>query len=96
MFEPLDDDQWEQINDHLYNDRKDVAIELMSQWTGVDLTDAKDMIDECDRQLRIQHPDRFAKTKAKAGGCATAVFVLAVSTVMITATAAVLALSQTP
>ena len=70
MYEPLNDDQWQQIEDHLYSGRKIEAIKLMRQWTGVDLTDAKDMIDQCEQELRAQKPDRFAKPKA--GGCATA------------------------
>ena len=92
MTEPLSDDQWQQIEDHLYNGRKIAAIKLMRQWTGVDLKDAKELIDQHEQELRSQNPDRFAKSKAK--GCATAVFVLAVGTVIVTTSAvAVLALS---
>ena len=95
MNEQLSDDQWQQIEDHLYNGRKIAAIKLMRQWGRVDLKDAKELVEQHEQELRAQNPTRFAKSKA--GGCSTAVFVLAAGAVVITAgAAAVLALSQTP
>lgn len=86
MNEQLNDDQWQQIEDHLYNGRKIAAIKLMRQWTGVDLKDAKELVEQHEQELRSQNPTRFAKSKA--GGCATAMFVLAASAVIVTASAA--------
>lgn len=74
MSDKLSDEQWRQIEQHLYENRKIEAIKLLREYTGSSLVDAKGIIDRHTQDLRSQFPDRFKSPVA--GGCSTAVFFL--------------------
>ena len=72
----LTDDQWSQVEAHLYDGRKIEAIKVYREATGAGLKESKDILDQHEAELRGQFPERF-KTTGKAG-CGTAVMLLAV------------------
>ena len=67
MDNELSDEQWEQIEEALFAGRKIEAIGLFRQWTGVGLKDAKHRIEDYEKDLRNQFPDRFSKAANKSG-----------------------------
>ncbi len=71
----LTDEQWEQIDVELYAGKKIEAIKLFREYSSAGLKEAKDVLDDYERQLRAQYPDRFCH-EAKKTGCLVAVSLL--------------------
>ncbi len=83
MAEEITDQQWEEIESHLFQGRKIEAIKVFREHTGADLTTAKGIIDEHQEKLRTDFPEKFSKAKVGcagmllaliAGACCAAVF----------------------
>ena len=66
MPQELNDQQWQEIEEHLFAGRKIQAIKLFREYAGVDLKAAKDTLDEHEAELRKQSPEKF-KFAAKSG-----------------------------
>jgi ribosomal protein L7/L12 len=75
MAPELAPEQRQAFADALYSGRKIEAIKQLRELSGLDLKEAKEIIDRLEADLRAAHPERFTKTSSKGAGCAVA-FVL--------------------
>ena len=66
MPEPTNE-QWEQIQTHLFAGRKIQAIKLYRDATGEGLKESKDAMEAYAAKLYEQAPERFSKDPAKTG-----------------------------
>lgn len=80
MAESLSDQQWKEIEDRLYAGRKIEAIKVFRLHTGAGLKDAKEVLDQHERELRTKCPERFKKSTGC--GAVAAVFLIAIVLVM--------------
>lgn len=84
----LSDEQWQQIEADLFAGRKIQAIKLFRESTNSGLKEAKDVLDEHERVLREQFPEKF--TASKQVGC----YVSAMIALTVAAAAAAFVLSH--
>lgn len=73
----LTDQQRQQVNAEIFGGRKIEAIKLYREATGDGLKEAKDAVEEIEKDLRQREPDKFAKPAGKSG-CMSVVAVVAV------------------
>ncbi len=76
MTDPTDE-QWSQIESHLYAGQKIAAIKVFREATGSGLKEAKDALDQHEHALRESHPERF--TAPAKSGCGASVILFALS-----------------
>ena len=72
----LNEQQRQAINVDIFDGRKIEAIKLYRAATGVGLKEAKDAVDEIEKDLRQREPGKFAKPAGKSG-CMSVVAVVA-------------------
>lgn len=72
----LTDQQRQQVNAEIFGGRKIEAIKLYREATGDGLKEAKDAVEEIEKDLRQRQPDKFAKPAGKSG-CMSVVAVVA-------------------
>ena len=68
-------EQWTRIEAPLFAGRKIEAIKLLREFSGCGLAEAKQILDEHERVLRAQAPERFTSPSGR--GCALAAILLA-------------------
>lgn len=59
MPHDINDEQWQEIESHLFAGRKIQAIKLFREHTGEGLKDAKEVLEEHEAKLRDEFPDKF-------------------------------------
>ncbi len=81
----LNEQQRQAINAEIFGGRKIEAIKLYREATGVGLKEAKDAVEEIEKDLRQREPNKFAKPAGKSG-CMSVVAVVAmlVSAALVT------------
>ena len=79
MTDELNDSQWDEIESALFAGRKIEAIKLYRDATGAGLKDAKDIIDEHERELRGSQSESFRAPANKGCGSAAALLLLGAS-----------------
>lgn len=72
----LTDQQRQAINAEIFSDRKIEAIKLYREATDAGLKEAKDAVEEIEKDLRQREPNKFAKPAGKSG-CMSVVAVVA-------------------
>jgi ribosomal protein L7/L12 len=75
MSHELTPEQRETLANALYGGQKISAIKQLREITGLDLKDAKGVIDQMEVELRAAHPERFASAPKKSS-CLLLVVVL--------------------
>ncbi len=70
MDETLTDQQKEEILSCLVQGRKIPAIKAYREATGMGLKEAKDVIDEWEKKLRAEHPDKMPPANS---GCSAVI-----------------------
>ena len=73
---PLTEQQQQAINADIFGGRKIEAIKLYREATGAGLKEAKDVVEEIEKDLRQREPNKFAKPAGKSG-CMSVVAVVA-------------------
>ena len=76
MDENLNDQQKEEILKYLVEGRKIPAIKAYREATGMGLKEAKDVIDEWERKLRAEHPDKMPQANSGCGAVIAAMLLL--------------------
>ena len=81
----LTEQQRQAINAEIFGGQKISAIKLYREATGAGLKEAKDAVEEIEKDLRQREPNRFAKPAGKSG-CMSVVAVVAllVSAALVT------------
>ena len=69
-------DEWEAIDAEIFSGHKIAAIKLYRERAGTGLKDAKDAVEQRQRRLQSQSPERFAAT---GGGCLGVLLLLLVA-----------------
>ncbi len=64
---PLNDPQRQEIENQIFAGRKLEAIKLYRDFTGAELVDAKNAVEDLEVDLRRRAPDRFIGTAQKSG-----------------------------
>jgi ribosomal protein L7/L12 len=77
----LTEQQRQAINAEIFGGRKIEAIKLYREATGEGLKEAKDAVEDMEKDLRQREPNKFAKSTGKSG-CMS---VMAVVTLLISA-----------
>lgn len=67
MGDPISNETWNQIKGELLAGRKIEAIKIYRESTGVQLIDAKQAIDNLEKELRAATPEKFSSPAG--GGC---------------------------
>lgn len=81
----LTEQQRPAINAEIFGGRKIEAIKLYREATGAGLKEAKDAVEEIEKDLRQREPNKFAKQTGKSGCMSVvAVAVLLVSAALVT------------
>ena len=81
----LTDQQRQAINAEIFGGRKIEAIKLYREATDTGLKEAKDAVEEIEKDLRQREPNKFAKPAGKSGCmCVVAVVALLVSAALVT------------
>lgn len=75
------DDKLEAIKDALFQNEKITAIRIYREETGVGLAEAKEAVEEMERELRRLSPESFSKPPAK--GCLGVLAVFCVPALLI-------------
>jgi ribosomal protein L7/L12 len=73
MPDELDNEQIRQVTDALAGGKKIQAIKLYREFTGKNLIEAKEFIDELIPKLKEQDPERYASLDEKSAGCASVI-----------------------
>ena len=71
----LNEQQHQQVNAEIFGGRKIEAIKLYREATGCQLIEAKQAVEEMEKDLRQREPNKFAKSAGKSG-CMSVVAVL--------------------
>lgn len=77
MGHDLNDQQWEEIETHLYAGQKIAAIKLFREHTGSSLAQSKELVEQHESGLRSQFPERFTKSSGK--GCVAVLVMIVVA-----------------
>lgn len=80
MSYDLNDQQWEQIESHLYSGHKIAAIKLFREHTGASLAQSKQVIEQHESELRSQSPERFTRPAGK--GCTAVLLAVVMLAIM--------------
>jgi Ribosomal protein L7/L12 C-terminal domain. len=67
MNKPLSEGDLNEIREEIFAGRTITAIKLHRQFTGSGLKEAKDAVEEMERKLRVESPERFLVEKPERG-----------------------------
>jgi hypothetical protein len=67
MSKPLSEGDLNEVRAEIFAGRTITAIKLYRQYTGLGLKEAKDAVEEIERKLRAESPERFLVDEPKGG-----------------------------
>jgi len=81
----LTEQQRQAVNEEIVKEHKISAIKLYREATGAGLKEAKDAVEDMEKDLRQREPGKFAKSAGKSGCMSVmAVVVLLISAALVT------------